>query len=161
MKRSTLFGMIDKKRELYCLYDKNNDLIYAYKNLDVLYSDDIVKMYIRLDRSNYRFYICKEMGGEVIRSTLIPIRTNLLWAVDDEAMRISPFCYLSSYDNSLEKYLVYAGISTKIVNYIFDNSDPREYLLKYDKDKRLKSIDIYTTNNKVYKKIVLDLRQRE
>jgi hypothetical protein len=159
--RDILFAIIDRDTEEYRLLDHDNNIVFRYTNGDVLCRTLENKIYwmVKLDRERFRFYIERYHEGRLTKKVILPTRTLLLWAVTDEAMYDSPFYYVPNYDNCLEKYLVYNKIPKTIIKKFVKPLKGRYKVFYNGND--IEKIEIYTTDMKVYREILSEIKSKE
>lgn len=163
--REILFAIIDRETREYRLLDQNNNVVYRYKNGDVLVRNISDEPYwkVKLDEERFRFNIVRYNKNEETKRVLLPTRTLLLWAVTDDAMYDNPFYYVPKYDNCLEKYLVFRRIPKSVIkkNVRFTGSSSIKYQIFYKDNNELDRIELYTNDMKIFKEIVSELKSKE
>jgi hypothetical protein len=166
--RDILFAIIDRETEEYRLLDQSNNVVYRYKDGDILGRNTANESYwqVKLEREKFRFYIIRYNSyfkQEEIKKSILPTRTLLLWAITEKAMYENPFSYVPKYDNCLEKYLVFRRIPKSVIKKIKNpgvGGAPNKYQIFYNSDGSLFKIEIYTSDMKILRDIVSELKKQ-
>lgn len=163
---SILFGL--NSEEGYLLLNKDNEVIGALKDNEVIYQCDKYKWRVKKKKcanSNLpKFGIIKEdADGKEISNSILPNRKTILLATDIVAKAKNPFMFYPEGKNSLERFLIKNGIfnACKIIDYNADSTGknvPFEIFWRTSKEEHYPyAINIYSKDKRIFKNIILEL----